>query len=154
MKSYFNIFILIGTILCWTHFSYSQPGRGLNQNEITRLYNPANEVTLEGQISKVILNNSGYGRFPVTLVDLKTKEKAITVYIAPDWYVTAQKIELKSEQNLLVTGSVVKYNQQDLMIARIIKYNSKEMTLRDSKGIPVWAGSGPRSGRGRGQGRR
>ncbi len=151
MNKYFSILILTALMLCSTHFAFAQPGRGLNQNEITRLYNPANEVTFEGQVIKIIPNASGYGRFPATLVELRTKDKAMLVYIAPDWYFTKQKIELKPEQNLSVTGAVIKYNQQDLMIACVIKYNAKEITLRDNKGIPVWAGTGPGAGRGRGR---
>jgi hypothetical protein len=136
-------------ILLWTNFSFSQPGRGLNQSELTKLYNTATETTVEGKILKVEVADSGYGRFPGTLVDLKVKEKETKVYIAPSWYLKNEKVELKKDQSLTITGSQATYNDKPLLITRTIKYDDEEITFRDSKGIPVWAGKGIGPGAGR-----
>jgi hypothetical protein len=146
---YFSFATIV--ILLWTNFSFSQPGRGLNQSEMTRLYNTATEMTVEGKIIKVEVADSGYGHFPGTLVDLKTKDEEVKVYIAPNWYLNNKKIELKKDQSLTITGSKVTHNNKELLITRTQKYDGKEVAIRDSKGFPVWAGKaiGPGACRGK-----
>ena len=116
---------------------------------MTKLYNSATETKVEGKISKVEVADSGYGRFPGTLVSLKTKGKAVKAYIAPNWYLNNEKIQLKKDQSLTITGSKVTHNNKPLIITRTMKYDGKEITIRDSKGFPVWAGKamGPGAGR-------
>jgi len=156
MKNLMKFFIAIVVILFGTSCLFSQPGRGLNRSEITKLYNAATEETFEGKIAKVVVADSGYGRFPGVIVDLKTKDKEEKVYIAPSWYLTKQKIELKKDQSLTITGSKVTHNNQPLIITRTMKYDGKGITFRNDKGIPVWAGKamGPGAGRGKGKRRR
>ena len=151
MKNLKKFSYAIIVMLLWTSFLFSQPGRGLNQSEITKLYNAATEATVEGKITNVMVADSGYGRFPAVIVDLKTKDETMKVYIAPSWYLGKEKIELKKEQSLTVTGSKVTHNDKPLLITRTMKYDGKEITFRDSKGFPVWAGKamGPGAGRGR-----
>lgn len=151
MKNLKKFSYAIIVMLLWTSFLFSQPGRGLNQSEITKLYNAATEATIEGKITNVMVADSGYGRFPAVIVDLKTKDETMKVYIAPSWYLGKEKIELKKEQSLTVTGSKVTHNDKPLLITRTMKYDGKEITFRDSKGFPVWAGKamGPGAGRGR-----
>jgi len=154
MRNIMKFSFAIIFVLLWTNFLFSQPGRGLNRSEMTRLYNAATETTVEGKITKVEVVDSGYGRFPGTLIDLKTKDKEVKVYIAPTWYLKNGKIELKKDQSLTITGSKVTHNNQKLTITRTMKYDGKEITIRDSKGIPVWAGKAMGPGAGRRKGRR
>ena len=154
MKNVMKFSIAMVVILFTTNCVFSQPGRGLNQSEITKLYNTATEATIEGKIANVVFADSGYGRFPGTLVNLKTKDKEVKVYIAPNWFLNNEKIELKKDQSLTVTGSQVTHNNQPLLIARNMKYNGKEITFRDSKGVPVWAGKAMGPGVRKGKGRR
>jgi hypothetical protein len=149
MKNVMKISFVFVIFLLWTNCLFSQPGRGLNQSGLTKLYNTTTEATFEGTVSKVAVADSGYGRFPGVVVDLKTKNKDVKVYVAPDWYLKNEKIELKQDQSLIATGSLVTHNNQPLLIARALTYNGKEITTRDSKGVPVWAGKamGPGTGR-------
>jgi hypothetical protein len=149
MKNLMKFSCAIIVMLLWTSFLFSQPGRGLNQSEITKLYNATTEATFEGKITKVVVADSGYGRFPAVIVDLKTKDETMKVYIAPNWFLTNEKIELKKDQSLTVTGSKVTHNNQPLIITRTMRYDGKEISFRDDKGVPVWAGKamGPGAGR-------
>jgi len=151
MRNIIKFSLAIILILLWSSLVFSQPGRGLNQGQMTKLYNTETETTVEGKITKVDVADSDYGRFPGTLVNLKTKDKTVKVYIAPNWYLNDEKIELKKDQSLKVTGSKVTHNKEELLITRIMKYDGKEVTIRDSRGFPVWAGKamGPGAGRGR-----
>ena len=154
MKNLMKFSCAIIVMLLWTSFLFSQPGRGLNQSEITKLYNAATEVTVEGKITNVMVADSGYGRFPAVIVDLKTSDKEVKIYVAPDWHLMNEKIDLKKDQPLTITGSKVTHNDQPLMIARTMKYDGKEISFRDDKGVPVWAGKAIGPGAGRGKGRR
>jgi len=149
MRNVMKFSLAIILILLWSSLVFSQPGRGLNQGAMTKLYNAETETKVEGKITKVEVADSGYGRFPGTIVDLKTKDKEVKVYIAPNWYLNNEKIELKKDQSLTITGSKVTHNNNELLITRIMKFDDKEITIRDSKGFPVWAGKamGPGAGR-------
>ena len=154
MKKLMKFSITLVVILLGTSCLFSQPGRGMNQSDITKLYNTATEATVEGKIFKVEVADSGYGRFQGVIVDLKTNDKEVKAYIAPNWYLNNEKIELKNDQSLTVTGSQVTHNNQPLLIGRTMKYNGKEITIRDSKGVPLWAGKAIGPGAGRRKGRR
>lgn len=150
MRNMMKFSLAIMLILLWSSLVFSQPGRGLNQGAMTKLYNTATETTVEGKITKVVVADSGYGRFPGTVVDLKTiDKKAVKIYIAPNWYLNNEKIQLKKDQSLTITGSKVTHNSKPLIITRTMKYDGKEITIRDSNGFPVWAGKamGPGAGR-------
>ncbi len=154
MKNLMKFSCVIIIMLLWAGFLFSQPGRGLNQSEITKLYNAAAETTVEGKITNVMVADSGYGRFPAVVVDLKTKDETMKVYIAPNWFLTNEKIDLKKDQSITVTGSKVTHNDQPLIITRTMKYDGKEISFRDDKGVPVWAGKAMGPGAGRGKGKR
>lgn len=154
MRNVIKFSLAIILIMLWSSLVFSQPGRGLNQSEITKLYNAATEATVEGKITNVMVADSGYGRFPAVIVDLKAKDETMKVYIAPNWYLSNEKIELKKDQSLSVTGSKVTHNNQPLIITRTMKYDGKEINFRDDKGVPVWAGKAMGPGAGRGKGRR
>ena len=149
MRNVMKFSLAIILILLWSSLVFSQPGRGLNQGAMTTLYNAASETKVEGKIGKIEVADSGYGRFPGTVVNLKTKDKAVKVYIAPNWYLNNEKIQLKKDQSLTITGSKVTHNNKPLIITRTMKYDGKEITIRDSNGFPVWAGKamGPGAGR-------
>lgn len=154
MRNIIKFSLAIILMLLWSSLLFSQPGRGLNQGEMTKLYNTETEMTVEGKIIKVEVADSGYGRFPAVIVDLKSKDDTMKVYIAPNWYLTNEKIELKKDQSITVTGSKVTHNDQPLIITRTMKYDGKEITFRDSKGVPAWAGKAMGPGAGRGKGKR
>lgn len=154
MRNVIKFSLAIILIMLWSSLVFSQPGRGLNQSEITKLYNAATEATVEGKITNVMVADSGYGRFPAVIVDLKAKDETMKVYIAPNWYLTNEKIDMKKDQSLSVTGSKVTHNNQPLIITRTMKYDGKEINFRDDKGVPVWAGKAMGPGAGRGKGRR
>ena len=149
MRNVMKFSLAIILILLWSSLVFSQPGRGLNQGAMTKLYNTATETKVEGKIGNIEVADSGYGRFPGTVVNLKTKDKAVKVYIAPNWYLNNEKIQLKKDQSLTITGSKVTHNNKPLIITRTMKYDGKEITIRDSNGFPVWAGKamGPGAGR-------
>ncbi len=130
---------------------FAQPGRGLNQNSLTRLYDSANVVTVDGKIEHIKKAQSGYGRFPGTILVVTQPEQNVQVYLAPDWFLNQENIDFETGQEITVTGSKAVYQQKDLIISREIKTDDQTITIRNTNGIPVWAGKrmGPGMGRGR-----
>ena len=108
------------------------------------MYNVATEVTLTGTIDEVqtIAGPSGQGGVHVVL---KTSTETIRVNIGPSWFMTQEKYALAKGDAVAVTGSRVKLDTGEVVIAREIKKGAQTMTFRDAKGFPKW------SGRGRGQ---
>ncbi len=138
------LFGLIGSHLLW-----AQPRRGLNQADITKAYDPTTEVVLEGKIIEVWTENSGYGRFPGLLMKVKDKAEETRVFLAPVWYLEQEAIRFDKQQMIKIIGSKTVYQNDKIIISRQFDYQTKSVTVRDNKGVPVWAGKriGPGQGR-------
>jgi hypothetical protein len=149
MKTYFKFQILIALSFFWINQIAAQPGRGLNQGNMTQLYDSSTVETVTGKITKLDTVSSEYGRFPGILASLQIKERETKVYLAPMWYLTDQKVQFKTGESITVTGSRVTFQDNPLIISKTILLNKKEITLRSENGIPVWAGKrvGPGQGR-------
>lgn len=132
---------------------FAQPGRGLNQSNMTRLYNSATVDTITGIIKNVDVVNSGYGRFPGTLLTLKDTKPTVKILIAPVWYLTDLNVQIKKDEAIKIIGSRVTYLNEQLIITKEMLYKNETYTIRNESGIPVWAGRRMGPGRGR-RGRR
>ncbi|MBD3289600.1 hypothetical protein GF337_12415 [candidate division KSB1 bacterium] len=146
MKKALLLFILI---LCVSTSLMAQPGRGLNQSKITSLYDASKEMTFTGEVIRFDTVQNDYGRFPGLLITVKSEEQELPVFLAPNWYLTDQKISIKNGEEISVTGSKINFKNKDQIIARIFEYGDKKITVRNEKGIPVWAGKRMGPGRGR-----
>ena len=149
MKNPIKFIFLIGFLFCLNSYLFAQPGRGFNQSQITKLYDASSEITMTGDIIKLDTVENDFGRFPGLLITVKNEKQEYPVYIAPLWYLSDKKISMKTGEKIKVTGSKVNYQEKDQIIARHFEYQKKEITVRDEKGIPVWAGKRMGPGKGR-----
>ena len=76
-------------------------------------------------------------------VTLLTASGKISVHLGPDYYIN-KMISIAKGDVLTVTGSRVKYNGADAIIARTVEKNGKTVTLRHEDGTPYWQGKGHR----------
>ena len=74
-----------------------------------------------------------------THLSLKTDKETIDVHVGPSWFLTQNKISFTKDERIEVTGSRVKFENSDALIAREIKKGEKTITLRNAQGIPVWS---------------
>jgi hypothetical protein len=101
-------------------------------------YDKSTEVTVKGTIEDIKLipgPNEGIH------VMLKTGDQTILVHIAPEKFLKEMDLNLKKGDKLEVTGSKVKTDDGDEILAKSISLDANNtFTLRDEKGAPVWLG--------------
>jgi hypothetical protein len=113
------------------------------QTRGTRRYDPKTEATLKGTVVDVREQASPRGRSTGTHLILKTGAETIEVRVGPTRYLEQEKIHFAKGDNVEVTGSRVKIDNADVLIARQIKMGDRTVTLRNADGIPAWS-RGPR----------
>ena len=112
-------------------------GRGAGHH-----YNPATEVTLSGTVDEV-KTIPGPGRGPGGMHLMIRAETGVTeVLLGPAWFVDSKKFDFAKGDNIIVTGSKLTMNNQEVVVAREVKKADKILTLRDAKGFPLWSGRG------------
>jgi len=106
----------------------------------THIYDPKTEVTVKGTVEEVMQyprkrNSTG------THLMLKASDGILDVHVGPSWFLSQQKIEFAKGNEIEVTGSKVKVDGKDALIAREIKKDGNVITLRNAQGVPEWAGN-------------
>lgn len=101
-------------------------------------YDTATEVTLRGTITQVETHKGRMGWEGTHLV-VSFDAETLTVHVGPSNYLTQQEFSFVSGDQIEVTGSRIKLEGTDVLIAREIKKGEKVLTLRNSQGIPAWS---------------
>jgi hypothetical protein len=104
-----------------------------------RLYDPSTETTLKGTVEKVS-QVTGYHGWSGTHLVLRTEDRTYDVHVGPSEYLSKIGLNFSTGDQIEVTGSKVKLDGADAIIAREIKKQDKVFTLRDSQGFPRWSG--------------
>lgn len=102
------------------------------------MYDPATETTVSGTVEAVsdVTSRGGWGG---THLQLKTSEGMLDVHVGPTSYLSRQNFQIVKGDELVVTGSKIRYNDGDALLARTIKRGESEITLRNAQGIPAWS---------------
>lgn len=125
---------------------------GMGQGMHMPKYDPSTVATVKGTVEEVqegmmqsgqMGQMKGMGHMGLHLI-LKTDKESLTVLVGPAGFVKDKGFSFAKGDQIEVTGSRVKYNDRDAVIAREIKKGDKTLTLRDEKGIPEWSRGGPR----------
>ena len=127
------------------------PGSGRSMHG--PLYDPASETTVKGTVKEVqqltgkpIPGSSGTmsGTCPRgwsgTHLTLTTDQGTLIVHVGPTAYLTSKNFSIAKGDELTITGSEVQYQGSDFLIAREIIKGGRTLTLRDTKGFPLWSG--------------
>jgi len=101
-------------------------------------YNPATVVTLTGTVENVTQQTTS-GRWSGTHLSLKTDDGIIDVHLGPTRFLKDQGLTVTAGQKIEVTGSKIKYQNTDALIARTVKVGEKTFELRDEQGYPKWS---------------
>ncbi|BCB97061.1 hypothetical protein JZK55_19830 [Dissulfurispira thermophila] len=109
-------------------------------SQYNRMYNPATVETISGTVESVDkitpMKGMNYG---VHLV-LKTDKETISVHLGPGWYIERLDTKIEKGDKIEVKGSRVTFAGKPAIIAAEVKKGGSVLILRDSAGIPVWAG--------------
>jgi hypothetical protein len=100
-------------------------------------YDMANEVKIKGVVEEV---RDVPGDLEGTRLVVKTDTKTVLVYAAPGAFLKEIDTAFNKGDQVDVTGAKAPNAAEETILAREITVGTNTFTLRDDKGIPVWAG--------------
>jgi len=104
-----------------------------------RLYDPAQEQTISGQVSSIETAAPMPGMAPGMQLLVQTDDgKTVRVHIGPEWYLQRQNVALQAHTRVQVTGATADIEGQPVLMAREVQFDGQTLTLRDAQGLPVW----------------
>ncbi len=105
-------------------------------------YNPATVETVKGEVTGIEQTVPMRRMHTGVAVMLKADKETIAVHLGPSWYIERLETKIVKGDKIEVTGSRVTIAGKPALIASQVKKGSETLTLRDSAGVPVWAGWG------------
>jgi hypothetical protein len=106
-----------------------------------RMYDPAKVETVKGQVISQESITCPSGNCQGIGVTLKTGATNIVVHLGPQWYLDKQSVKLAAGDTVVVKGSRMSLQGEDVFVAAEVAKGSEILKLRDASGVPVWAGS-------------
>ena len=104
-------------------------------------YDPATETTIKGSVGELKLVPPTGGKSIAYLV-MKTgpdKEKdTVQIFLCPKSFLDQMGISFKADERIEVTGSKVKQEGADLILAREMVKGGETVTFRFPDGKPAW----------------
>jgi hypothetical protein len=103
-------------------------------------YDVKNEVKVKGVIEEI---REVPGPFEGTYLVVKTESKTVVVHAAPADFLKEIDTTFSKGEQVEIVGCKAPNAPEEEILAREITVGQNTTTLRDDKGIPVWAGWKP-----------
>ena len=100
-------------------------------------YDLQTETKMKGTVEEVKLPAKGREKEVVHLL-MKNGDGVVDLYFCPKSFMDDMGVSFSKGDELAFTGSKVKYDGADLILAREVLKGSDTLVLRDGKGNPVW----------------
>ncbi len=100
-------------------------------------YDIANEVRVKGVVEDV---RDIPGSLEGTYLVVKTDTASVLVYAAPGAFLKEIDTTFNKGDEVQVVGAKAPATAEETIMAREITVGNNTFTLRDDKGVPVWAG--------------
>jgi hypothetical protein len=100
-------------------------------------YDLHSEIKTKGLVDEVKLLPWG-SRKDVTQLTLKSGEDKVFVYLCPKPFQEEMGISFNKGDEISITGSKVKLEGSDVILARELVRGTDTLMFRDDKGNPVW----------------
>ena len=100
-------------------------------------YDVSKEIKIKGTIEDVKEMTMAKGEAGVHLM-VKTSTETIEVRLCPSGYLKEFEVAFSKGQQVEVTGSKLKIDDKDMILAREVVQGNNTITLRDKQGAPVW----------------
>jgi hypothetical protein len=100
-------------------------------------YDLATEAKMKGTVEALKLPEKGSGK-EIAHLTLKTTDATIDVYLCPKSFLDDMGSTLAKGDEVNLTGSKVKEDGADMILAREVVKGTDTLVLRDDKGKPVW----------------
>jgi hypothetical protein len=105
-----------------------------------RMYDPQTVQTVNGTVLSVDNAMPLRGMSAGIHLMVKTDKGALRVDLGPEWYIQRLDTKIDKGDQVDVKGSMVKIDGKAALIAAEVKKGGETLVLRDSAGIPAWAG--------------
>ena len=105
-----------------------------------RMYDPKTVSTVTGEVLSVDRITPMKGMCGGVHLTVKTDSEALSVHLGPAWYIENQDAQIKPKDKVTVTGSRITFEGKPAVIAEEIAKGNDVLKLRDSNGVPYWAG--------------
>ena len=109
-----------------------------NDSSAAPKYDVATETTLKGTIAEVKQIETDKGDPAIHLL-LQAGDQVLEVYLCPNAFLKEMEMGFAQGDQIQVTGSKVKVNDTEVVLAREVSKGNDTLVLRDKKGAPVWA---------------
>ncbi len=103
-------------------------------------YNPADEVKIKGVVAEV---REVPGQWEGTALVVKTASGNVVVHVGPTDFLKEMDTSFKQGDAVEVVGAKAPNTTEEEILAREITVGNNSVTLRDDKGVPIWAGWKP-----------
>lgn len=113
------------------------------RSSATPKYDAQSETKAKGLLDEVDVIDFGTRKDFIQLT-LKDGSETVVVYVCPKPFEDEMGISFTKGDQLSFTGSKVKREQSEVILAREIVKGTDTFTFRDAKGTPVWD---PRTGK-------
>ena len=101
-------------------------------------YDPQTETKMKVKVDDVKLPPKGSEKEVVHLL-VKNGPDTMDVYLCPKSFLDDMGVSFNKGDDIALTGSKVKQNGADLILAREVVKGDVTLVLRDDKGNPVWS---------------
>jgi hypothetical protein len=105
-----------------------------------RIYNPQAVETITGEVMSIDKFTPMKGMCYGIHIVVKTDKETLPVHLGPGWYIENQDVKILPKDKIEVKGSRVTFWGKPALIAAEVKKGDEVLTLRDTKGFPVWSG--------------
>lgn len=141
--------VVLSILFVTVGFAQGGPGKGLKWSgsggwgpgsPYQRLYNPSTVETITGTVESVDRIAQTRGMSYGIHILLKTEKETIPVHLGPAWYIERLDAKIEKGDKVQVKGSRIAFNGKPAVIASEVKKGESVLVLRDSSGVPAWAG--------------
>jgi hypothetical protein len=134
-----RFYLTAALVLFFAGNIYSQNGWGPGSS-YNSMYDTKTVETISGSVISVeqILPDKNMSSGIHLL--LVTEKGSVSVHLGPAWYIDNQDTQIRNGDNVLITGSNVTYNGDQVIIAREVTKGDQVLKLRDENGYPLWSG--------------
>jgi hypothetical protein len=118
---------------------WAAESRAASRREQAVRYDPATETTVSGAIQHI--ENMGLARNGMggTHLTLKTSDRTWEVRVGPRRFLAQENFTLSEGDQIEVTGSRVKFQEHDAILARVVTQGNRVLVLRDRQGRHLWS---------------
>lgn len=101
-------------------------------------YDATTEMKMKGTVEDLKLPEKGHEKEIVHLV-MKNGDETVDIYLCPKSFMDDMGVTFNKGDEISFTGSKVKQDGADMVLARELIKGQDTLVLRDDKGKPVWA---------------